>query len=132
MTADPEPQAHVFHRDYPVRQFLLLVGDAWTPVILHCLAGGPRRFSALRRQIPDISKKMLTQVLRQLERDGLVHREVFPVVPPHTEYRLTETGERVREPISAMCAWAKENGGLIREVLQRRTTAKPEEQELQN
>ena len=121
MIVESAQKREVFNRDYPVRQFLMLVGDAWTPVILHCLSKGPSRFSELQRQIPDISKKMLTQVLRQLERDGLVNRKVYLVVPPHTEYTLTDTGRLMREPISAMCAWAKKNQNLMNEIFVRRS-----------
>ncbi|MEO0363297.1 MAG: helix-turn-helix domain-containing protein, partial [Pseudomonadota bacterium] len=71
------------------------------------------RFGELHRRIPDISKKMLTQVLRRLERDGLVKRRVYPVVPPHTEYSLTEDGRRFHEPLQGLCDWAQENEDLL-------------------
>jgi DNA-binding HxlR family transcriptional regulator len=113
----------VFERDYPVRQLLTLVADAWTPIILYCLSGGTRRFSELQRQIPDISKKMLTQVLRQLEQDGIVDRRVYPVVPPKTEYSLTDEGRRLHEPVSALCAWAKGNREMLAGILARRAAS---------
>lgn len=96
----------VYDGRYPARQVLDLVADKWTPIVLYCLSGGTRRFSELQRQIPDISKKMLIQVLRRLETDGLVDRKVYPVVPPKTEYRLTELGMRMHEPIALLCEWA--------------------------
>src|SRR5271163_2732270 len=71
---------------FPARRLLNMVGDKWTPIVLYCLSGGVRRFSELQRQIPDISKKVLIQVLHSLENDGLDKRTVYPVVPPKTEY----------------------------------------------
>lgn len=117
-----DPQ--VFERDYPVRRLLALVADAWTPIVLYCLSRGTIRFSALHRQLPDISKKMLTQVLRRLEGDGLVHRQVFPVVPPHTEYSLTADGRRLHEPIMSLCDWAHANEELLVTIAERRAARK--------
>lgn len=91
----------------PVRGVLDRLGDKWTTLIVIALAAGPRRFSALRREIPDISKRMLAQTLRDLERDGLISREVFPTKPPSVEYRLTGLGESLLEPLNALIAWAQ-------------------------
>ena len=115
-----EKDPPVYEPRYPARQLLDLISDKWTPIILYCLSGGTRRFSELQRQIPDISKKMLVQVLRRLERDGVVDRTVYPVVPPKTEYRLTEAGERLHEPIGMLCDWAIENESLLRTIRHRR------------
>lgn len=106
----------VFERDYPVRRLLVLVSDSWTPIIFHCLSDGKKRFSELQRQLPDISKKMLTQVLRRLERDGLVHRTVYIVVPPKTEYSLTKYGQKLQEPIAMLCQWARSNEAVIEAI----------------
>lgn len=107
--------------DLPSRLVLSLLGDKWTVVVLYCIsAQEARRFNELQRHIPDISKKMLVQTLRQLERDGLVERTVYPQVPPKTDYRLTEDGRRVREPIAFLCQWAIENRDLLRRVRCRR------------
>jgi DNA-binding HxlR family transcriptional regulator len=103
----------VFERDYPVRRLLVLMSDTWTPIIFHCLSDGKKRFSELQRQLPDISKKVLTQVLRRLERDGLIQRTVYAVVPPKTEYSLTEYGRKLHEPIAMLCQWAYLNEALI-------------------
>jgi DNA-binding HxlR family transcriptional regulator len=116
---DREP----FDARYPARRLLDLIGDKWTPIVLYCLSGGVRRFSELRRRIPDISKKMLIQVLRSLERDGLVERTVHQVVPPRTEYRLTEAGRRLHEPVAALCLWASENTALLDAIHARRSGA---------
>jgi DNA-binding HxlR family transcriptional regulator len=71
------------------------------------LADGMHRFGQLQRRVGGISQKMLTQTLRELERDGLVERTVHPVVPPHVEYRLTPLGRSLRQPLDAICAWAE-------------------------
>lgn len=93
----------------PVRHILDKVGDKWSMLVVLTLSAGPLRFSRLRRSIPDISQKMLTQTLRELQRDGLVGREVFPTVPPAVEYRLTEIGESILEPFGHLVAWANRN-----------------------
>ena len=90
----------------PVRGILDRIGDKWSMVIVMTLSGGELRFSELRRRIPDISQKMLTQTLRDLQRDGLVARKVFPTVPPAVEYRLTPLGQSVLEPFGHLVAWA--------------------------
>ena len=105
---------------YPARKLLDLVGDKWTPVVLYSLSDSPKRYSELRREIPDVSKKMLTQVLRALERAELVVRTVYPVVPPRTDYRLTETGERLHEPIAVLCNWAADHEDLLDVIHERR------------
>jgi DNA-binding HxlR family transcriptional regulator len=99
----------VLDERYPARRVLNLIADKWTPIVLYCLAGGTRRFGEMQRRIPGLSKKMLIQVLRGLERDGLVHREVFQVVPPKTEYTLTELGQRLHEPVAMLCQWAADH-----------------------
>ncbi len=110
--------------DFAARRILTLVGDKWTTVVLYCLSlGEVRRFNELQRQIPEISKKMLVQTLRNLERDGLVDRKVYRQVPPKTDYRLTEDGHRLREPIAELCRWATENEAFITSILARRGKA---------
>ncbi len=99
--------------DCPARRVLSLIGDKWTPVIIYCLSGGVQRFSELQHRIPDISKKMLAQVLRELERTGLVERTVHHDVPPKTEYRLTEAGRHLHEPVALLCHWATQNTPLL-------------------
>lgn len=91
----------------PVRDVLGHLGDKWTTLILIALAADDRRFSALRRAVPDISKRMLTQTLRDLERDGLITRHVFPTKPPSVEYRLSPLGRSLLDPIAALVAWAE-------------------------
>ncbi|NVK46598.1 MAG: helix-turn-helix transcriptional regulator [Rhodobacteraceae bacterium] len=91
----------------PVRQVLDHVAAKWTSLILLELENGPQRFNALGRALPDISKRMLTQSLRDLERDGLVAREVFDTKPPSVAYSLTEMGQSFLDPLHHMIAWAE-------------------------
>src|SRR3954468_10875885 len=93
----------------PVREILDKVGDKWSMLIVMTLSAGPLRFSELKRRVPDISQKMLTQTLRELQRDGMVGREVCPTVPPAVEYRLTELGESVIVPFGTLVSWANQN-----------------------
>ncbi|MFN8379896.1 MAG: helix-turn-helix domain-containing protein [Anaerolineae bacterium] len=90
----------------PTRQILDLIGDKWTVMLLGLLENGPRRFSDLRRGIQGISHKMLTQTLRNMERDGLVTRTAYPEVPPRVEYALTPLGETLCGPIAEIRNWA--------------------------
>lgn len=114
----------VYDTTYPARRVLNLIADKWTPVVLYCLSGGTRRFSELHKQIPDISKKMLIQTLRRLENDGILDRKVYAVVPPKTEYSLTDLGQRMHEPIAMICEWAIEHTDEIDEVLKNRHASK--------
>ena len=86
------------------------VADKWTMLVIEELTEqGELRFTALGRAIPGISQKMLTQTLRQMERDGLVHRTIHPVVPPKVEYRLTELGLGLGESFCGVWQWAERN-----------------------
>lgn len=108
---------------FPARRILSLVADKWTTVVLYCLSvRDVRRFNELQRQIPDISKKMLIQTLRNLERDGLLERRVYPEVPPRTDYRLTEAGRKMREPVVWLCEWARVNKAFLDGVFAGRIT----------
>jgi DNA-binding HxlR family transcriptional regulator len=95
--------------DCPVRSVLDKVGDKWSMLIVMTLSGGPLRFNQLKRRVPDISQKMLTQTLRDLQRDGMVARTVFPTVPPAVEYQLTGLGHSVIAPFGALLNWAEQN-----------------------
>ena len=101
---------------YPARQVLRVIADTWTPIVLFCLKGQTRRFNQLQRSIPDISKKMLTQTLRKLERRGLVNRLVHPVVPPHVDYNLTPIGAKFAEAVALLCNWAEKNKAMLKQV----------------
>lgn len=93
----------------PVRGVLDKISDKWSMLLVMTLASGPRRFNQLRRDVPDISQKMLTQTLRDLQRDGLVARQVFDTKPPSVEYRLTPMGQSIIVPFGHLIHWASEN-----------------------
>lgn len=114
----------IFDERYPARRVLKLIGDKWTPIVLFCLSGGVHRFNEMQHQIPDISKKMLIQVLRELEASGVVERKVYRVVPPKTEYRLTPTGIKLHEPVKLLCGWAADNTALLDKIEARRRASK--------
>jgi len=114
--ANRTSSSDIFVDRYPARRVLNLIGDKWTPIVLYCLSGGVRRFNELQHRIPDISKKMLIQVLRKLEAAGLVERKVYPVVPPKTEYTLTATGRQLHEPVAILCRWAAANTALLDKI----------------
>lgn len=86
---------------------LAVVGGKWKASIIWHLAQETMRFSDLQRQFSNTTRKMLTQQLRELETDGLVHREVYPQVPPKVEYSLTDKGRSIFPIIDQMCEWAK-------------------------
>ena len=86
------------------------VVDKWTMIVLEVLTQhGELRFTQVSRHIPGISQKMLTQTLRQMERDGMITRTVYPVVPPRVEYRLTDLGESLGAAFCGVWIWAEEN-----------------------
>lgn len=90
-----------------VESALKILEGRWKLVILfHLFGGRVMRFSDLERAIPDVSQKMLIQQLRQLEADGIVHRTVYPQVPPKVEYRLTEWGQDLCPALDALLGWA--------------------------
>ena len=90
----------------PVEGLMEAIGGRWKPVILYHLMGGTRRFNEFRRLVPDVSQRMLTQHLRELEGDGLVHREVYREVPPRVEYSLTVRGRTLEPLLHLMNEWA--------------------------
>lgn len=94
----------------PIRNVLSRVGDKWSMLVLFTLENSDcQRFKELQRNIPDISQKMLTATLKMLEGDGLIHREVFPEIPPRVEYSLTEKGKSLLPLIDNLLSWASEN-----------------------
>jgi len=98
------------HQNYrcTVAVTLEVIGGKWKSLILWHLSFKTLRFSQLQRRLNRITQKMLTQQLRELERDGLVHREVFAEVPPRVEYSLTELGVTVVPILQQMCQWGKD------------------------
>jgi DNA-binding HxlR family transcriptional regulator len=88
-----------------ISETLARIGDKWTVLVVELIASGPTRFNEIRRTIGNISQRMLTLTLRELERDGLVTRTVYPTVPPRVEYQLTKLGRTLREPLIAVADW---------------------------
>ena len=89
----------------PVKLTTNVIGGKWKPLILFYLEGGTLRFGELQKLIPGMTKKMLTQHLRDLERDEVVRRKVYAVVPPKVEYSLTRHGESLKPILKLMSAW---------------------------
>jgi DNA-binding HxlR family transcriptional regulator len=108
-TGDTDPTCEL-------RNILDRIADKWSLLVICVLADGVRRFGELRREIDGISQRMLTLTLRQLEREGLVKRTVFPVVPPRVDYELTPLGCTLLDTIQALVAWAGEHGNEMAEA----------------
>jgi DNA-binding HxlR family transcriptional regulator len=100
----------------PIRDVLDRLGDRWTLLVLMELRGGTLRFGALKKRIEDISQRMLAQTLRQLEKDGLASRKVYPTIPPKVEYALTELGVSILKPVGQLIEWASDNHQAVREA----------------
>ncbi|HDR3346982.1 TPA: winged helix-turn-helix transcriptional regulator [Bacillus cereus] len=103
----------------PVEAMVEVIGGKWKGVILYHLLDGTKRFNELKRLKPNITQRMLTLQLRELEADGIIHREVYREVPPKVEYSLTELGESLRPVILLMMEWATHN---MEKVLESRNT----------
>jgi len=86
-----------------------IIGGKWKPIILHMLSGGTKRFGELKKNIPPVSQKMLTQQLRELEADGIINRKVYAEVPPRVEYSLSARGETLKPILSDLYAWGEEH-----------------------
>lgn len=104
-----EPLFDVYSTSCPARLVLDHLGDKWALLILHRLGTGPRRFNALRRDIEGVSQKVLSQVLKRLERDGLLTRTVTPTVPVTVEYALTGMGAELTARVCPLLRWAEDN-----------------------
>jgi DNA-binding HxlR family transcriptional regulator len=100
----------------PIRDVLDRLGDRWTLLVLMELQEGTLRFSALKKRIEDISQRMLAQTLRQLEKDGLASRKVYPTIPPKVEYALTELGRSILKPVGQLIEWASDNHQAVRDA----------------
>ncbi len=103
----------VYAKDCPSRQVLDRIGDTWSVLILLTLTDGPRRYSELQAKVEGISPKMLTQTLRALERDGLITRTVFAVVPPRVDYELTKLGSSLHDLLESLESWAETHIGDV-------------------
>ncbi len=110
---------NVYRQNCPTRRVLHRLADKWTTLVIGVLSPGPRRFSAIQREIEGISQKMLTQSLRELERDGLVTRTVYAEVPPRVEYALTPLGQTLTGVMSAITVWAETHIAEVERAQQR-------------
>ena len=102
------PNARYKEYNCPVEATLDIIGGKWKVLILWHLKEDIRRFGELKRLIPGITQKMLTQQLRELEADGLVNRKVYAQVPPKVEYSLTKDGESLKPILELTCDWGRE------------------------
>jgi len=117
MVTKKQHEEAIIRRDCPTRRGLELIADQWTMLVIGALREDTKRFSQLHAQIEGISKKMLTHTLRALERNGLVKRVIYPVIPPRVEYSLTPLGQTLIEPMLALRAWSEH---YIEEIERRR------------
>ena len=111
-------------RKSPATLTLEVIGGKWKVLVLYELFIGIKRFSELRRLLSGVTQKMLTQQLREMERDGLIHREIYPQIPPKVEYSLTPLGQSLKPIVDAMCDWALKHGKKIN-----KNESKPEMQD---
>ncbi|MDX2850633.1 MULTISPECIES: helix-turn-helix domain-containing protein [Streptomycetaceae] len=106
-------------RNCPSRVILEHVTSRWGVLVLAALIDGTLRFSELRRTVGGVSEKMLAQTLQTLERDGFVHREAHPVIPPRVEYSLTPLGKEAADQVWALARWSEDRTGQV--IAARRT-----------
>ena len=98
----------------PIRDVVAQIGDKWSMLILFAIADGPDRFNSLKKRIQGISQRMLTQTLRDLEREGFVNRTLYPEVPIRVEYELTKVGSELVKHLYSIVSWAGNNHSLIK------------------
>ncbi|TCZ73245.1 transcriptional regulator [Paenibacillus albiflavus] len=97
----------IHQHECPVETLIHVLSGKWKPMILWHLIESKKRFNDLEKLIPDVSQKMLSQHLRDLEREGIVDRMVYPAIPPKVEYSLSEYGRTLIPVVEVMCAWGK-------------------------
>lgn len=102
----------------PVRDVMGQINGKWSVLLLHALSEQSYRFGELRRLVPDISQRMLTQTLRELQRDGYIDRTVFPTKPPSVEYSMTPLGFSLFAALSQVIIWAERNHPVVRAARQ--------------
>lgn len=121
----PKTSPIVLDENCTPRRVLELFCVKWTSMVLHALHlhGTPCRTGVLQRSLPGVSKKMLTQTLREMERDGLIDRKVYPVVPPMVEYSLTPLGQLCVEPLEMLYEWGTRNAEALEKLTKRRKKA---------
>ncbi|WP_299455505.1 helix-turn-helix domain-containing protein [uncultured Microscilla sp.] len=94
----------------PLSVTLNAIGGKWKPAVYRVISLGVHRFGEMHHALEGISKRMLTRYLREMEKDGIIHREVFPVVPPKVEYSLTDFGKTLKPVFAAIEKWGLEHG----------------------
>lgn len=116
MTEKTQSERRMFYNDEncAIRNVVTQIGDKWSMLILFALVDGADRFNALKSRIVGISQRMLTQTLRDLEREGYVKRTVYPEVPARVEYELTEMGRGIVKPLYQLVTWADEHHEQIK------------------
>ena len=124
MTSNPEyrqlplDEIKKLEKSRPFQKMLGRLSNKWNVLIIRRLSGRTLRPSELRREIGNISAKVLTQALRELESYGLVARAIYPVIPPRVEYRLTELGETLVIALNALRDWAMDNNARVEEAIE--------------
>jgi DNA-binding HxlR family transcriptional regulator len=101
--------AHCEH----ISRLMARISDKWTLLVVRVLGHGPQRFNALRREVGEISQKMLASTLRELEENGFVSRTVTPTTPPQVEYALTDLGREFLEPVKTLAEWVVANSARM-------------------
>ena len=104
---------NVYDKNCPTRMILNRIADKWTVLIVGALAQETKRFNQLRKEVDGISQKMLTQVLRSMERDGLLIRTVYPTIPPKVEYKLTQQGKSLTQLLANIRDWSEQHADYI-------------------
>lgn len=117
MAAKERSERRVFHNneECPIRNVVAQIGDKWSVLVLFALVDGEDRFNSLKSRVIGISQRMLTQTLRNLEREGYVSRTVYPEVPVKVEYCLTELGRDLVKPLYQLVSWADTHHEEIRD-----------------
>ena len=118
MATQNQAERRVFKNDTncPIRNVIAQIGDRWSILVLFALVDEADRFNSIKRRVEGISQKMLTQTLRDLERDGYVSRTVYPEVPVRVEYALTDLGRELIKPLYGLISWADENHEVIKQA----------------
>jgi DNA-binding HxlR family transcriptional regulator len=114
----------------PAETTLRVIGGSWKVLVLFYLFGQVKRYSELQRDLKGITPKMLTQQLRELECDGILHRRVYPEVPPRVEYSLTPLGQSLKPIVDAMCDWGFKHRGRMKLTQEDSATAPSNDFEL--
>ena len=116
MLSKAKSEKRVFENndECPIRNVVAQIGGKWSMLILFSLVDEPDRFNSLKSRIEGISQRMLTQTLRDLEREGYVSRKVYAEVPVRVEYKLTEMGNKIIKPLFNLVSWADEHHAAIK------------------